>query len=61
MVHKDYNTALKGPYQEIKKDKPISKMPSTSSAYKNSGKNDKNNPWGPVFKNKQNFIDMHIF
>ncbi|CAD1474566.1 unnamed protein product, partial [Heterotrigona itama] len=39
---------------------------STSSGYQQqsqrqpTNKSDKYGSWGPVYKNKQNFIDMHI-
>lgn len=62
MGHTDIKrSTVKSPYQEIKKDKRTSsdrQLPINQS--KLSGKNDKNNSWGSVYKNKQNFIDMHL-
>lgn len=34
---------------------------SNKSAQQSSSSKDKNGAWGPVFKNKKNFVDMHMF
>ncbi|KYN00234.1 hypothetical protein ALC62_09029 [Cyphomyrmex costatus] len=60
-------TTIKGPYPEINKDKEKhGNMSSNHQQQQNHqqqslSKNDKNGSWGPVFKNKENFIDMHKY
>ncbi|KAH0953875.1 hypothetical protein HN011_000567 [Eciton burchellii] len=54
---------IKGPYQEIKKDKEGHMSPrhqQNQQQQQPPRKNDKYGSWGPIFKNKENFIDMHI-
>jgi len=63
-------SAIKGPYQEIKKDKERHMSPrrqqqqqqqqrQQQQQQQSSRKDDKYGSWGPIFKNKENFIDMH--
>jgi len=69
-------SAIKGPYQEIKKDKERHMSPRRQQQQQqqqqqrqqqqqqyhqqqSSRKDDKYGSWGPIFKNKENFIDMH--
>ncbi|EZA59231.1 hypothetical protein X777_15874, partial [Ooceraea biroi] len=53
---------IKGPFQDIKKDKGdhMSPSPQQYQQQQSPRKNDKYGSWGPIFKNKENFIDMHI-
>jgi len=64
MVYTDINgSAIKGPYQEIKKDKEERSSSREQQQYQQqqaSKKNDKYGSWGSIFKNKDNFVDMHI-
>lgn len=55
-------STIKGPYQEIKKDKEkqTSSAEQQQQQQQASKKNDKYGSWGPIFKNKDNFVDMHI-
>lgn len=58
MVHSKVSGAMiKAPYEEIKK---IKDEHSSSSQQIRAIKNEKYGSWGPIYKNKQNFIDMHI-
>ncbi|XP_017792916.1 PREDICTED: myb-like protein M [Habropoda laboriosa] len=64
------NSAIRGPHENFSKDK----NGNASSGYQqqsqqqqqqqqqqqSTNKKDKYGSWGPVYKNKQNFIDMHI-
>lgn len=64
MVHSNINdTMIKDPYQEIKKGKEVRASPGRQSYQQqhpqSTPKNDKYGSWGPIYKNKQNFIDMH--
>lgn len=58
-------TMIKGPYQEIKKDKEKHASPSQQQQQQQpyrqqqSRKDDKYGSWGPIFKNKENFVNMH--
>ncbi|XP_024892248.1 probable serine/threonine-protein kinase dyrk1 [Temnothorax curvispinosus] len=61
-------TTIKGPYQEIKKDKEKHVSPRQQQQQQqqqqyrqqqSSRKDDKYGSWGPIFKNKENFVDMH--
>ncbi|KYQ50451.1 hypothetical protein ALC60_10464 [Trachymyrmex zeteki] len=65
-------TTIKGPYPEINKDKEKHGNTSSSqhqqrnsqqqsSQQQSSSKNDKYGSWGPIFKNKENFVNMHRF
>lgn len=61
MVHTNINDiTIKGPYENVKKDKSTSSGYQQQSQRQPTNKNDKYGSWGPVYKNKQNFIDMHI-
>lgn len=56
-------TTIKGPYQEIKKDKERHMSPrqqqQQQQQQQSSRKDDKYGSWGPIFKNKENFVNMH--
>lgn len=66
MVYTNINgSAIKGPYQEIKKGKD--EYTSSGSGMRTpyqpnfNGKSDnKYGAWGSVYKNKENFVNMHI-
>ncbi|KAM0730663.1 hypothetical protein ACS0PU_003262 [Formica fusca] len=64
MVDTDISgSAIKGPYHEIKKDKEehtSSREQQQQYQQQASRKNDKYGSWGSIFKNKDNFVDMHI-
>lgn len=66
MVYTNIDGSLiKGPYQEIKKGKDghISSVSGQRTQYQHDsyGKSDKKyGAWGPIYKNKDNFVDMHI-
>lgn len=46
-------------YIYCRKDKHISDQKYQSSVRTDTGKNTKYGAWGPIYKNKQNFINMH--
>lgn len=59
-------TTIKGPYQEIKKKKEthisLRQQQQQQQQYRqqeSSRKDEKYGSWGPIFKNKENFVDMH--
>ncbi|OAD52077.1 hypothetical protein WN48_03032, partial [Eufriesea mexicana] len=60
------DTTIKGPYEDTRKNKngPTSfghqQQSQQQTQQQAPNKNDKYGSWGPVYKNKQNFIDMHI-
>ncbi|KYN09590.1 hypothetical protein ALC57_18282 [Trachymyrmex cornetzi] len=60
-------TTIKGPYPEINKNKEKHRNMSSSQQQQqnrqqqSSSKDDKYGTWGPTFKNKENFIDMHKY
>lgn len=57
------DSEITGPYQQIKKDKmtPTSNEFQKQTQHQQSNKNDqKYGVWGPVYKNKENFVNMHI-
>lgn len=58
MVHTDI--LIKGPYEDTRKNKNASSAHQQQRPQQSENKNDKYGSWGPVYKNKQNFIDMHI-
>lgn len=65
MVYTDVSgSSIKGPYQEMKKDKEkhtsSSEQQQQHQQQQASKKNDKYGSWGTIFKNKDNFVDMHI-
>ena len=62
MVYANINDiTIKGPFEGVKKDKNASSgHQQQQSQQQSANKNDKYGSWGPVYKNKQNFIDMHI-
>lgn len=56
---------IMGPYHEIKKDNDKRTMNASKKQTQNQQdiymKNDKKyGAWGPVYKNKENFVNMHI-
>ncbi|CAK9795135.1 hypothetical protein ANTPLA_LOCUS251 [Anthophora plagiata] len=57
-----HNSAIKGPYEGVRKEKNgnASSGYQQQSQQQSTNKKDKYGSWGPVYKNKQNFIDMHI-
>lgn len=62
MVHTNiHNTTTKGPYLDVRKTKngPVSSGDQQSQGG-STKKNDKYGAWGPIYKNKQHFVDMHI-
>lgn len=60
MVSNNHAGLVKGPYQDVKKDKSSTVQRPQQTVQNSPAKNVKNNAWGSVYKNKQNFIDMHI-
>ncbi|CAL7938570.1 unnamed protein product [Xylocopa violacea] len=64
MVHANINDiTIKEPYGSVKKDKnghASSEHRQQSQQQQSANKNDKYGSWGPIYKNKQNFVDMHV-
>jgi len=60
MVSTNLDGTVKGPYQDVKKDKSSTVERPRQQQQRSQVKNDKNGAWGSVYKNKRNFIDMHI-
>lgn len=63
MVHGRYaDSQIKGPFKEIKKEKTASPSGSHQrpQSTQQQNKDNKYGAWGPVYKDKQNFINMHI-
>ncbi|EFN86923.1 hypothetical protein EAI_15794 [Harpegnathos saltator] len=66
MVYTNVSEAMiKEPYQDIKKDKEQPQQESRNRQLRHyqqhqPRKDDKYGAWGPIFKNKENFINMHI-
>lgn len=66
MVYSNVSGAMiKEPHQDVEKDKEVSRQESRNrqSRYYQQHqprKDDKYGAWGTIFKNKENFINMHI-
>lgn len=60
MVSSNYDGLVKGPYQDVKKDKSSTTQRPQQQTQSSQAKDVKNGAWGPIYKNKQNFINMHI-